>query len=196
MINSISKELYEVQIPSYNGEVKMLPFDLSNINNVPEQFKELVSKMIEFLPIKKGIAYLTIDGKFVESGKTQRRGGPHTDGNYLKENSWGGTSGWKVGGDGIGLTTEEHKLSYESNTGGMIICSDYPGCMGWNGKFDGFPNTGGDCSHLDLDEGFLLKPNTVYYGNSQWIHESLPLNESVHRNLVRITLPTDYTFVY
>ena len=89
MINSISKELYEVQIPSYNGEVKMLPFDLSNINNVPEQFKELVSKMIEFLPIKKGIAYLTIDGKFVESGKTQRRGGPHIDGNYLKENSGG-----------------------------------------------------------------------------------------------------------
>ncbi len=36
----------------------------------------------------------------------------------------------------------------------------------------------------------------VYYGNSQWIHESLPINDSVHRNLVRITLPTDYPFVY
>ena len=46
MINSISKELYEVQIPSYNGEVKMLPFDLSNINNIPEQYKEVEYQLV------------------------------------------------------------------------------------------------------------------------------------------------------
>lgn len=190
MITSISKELYEVQIPNHKGEIAMLPFDLSTLENIPSKFKSLVEKMIEFLPIKEGIAYLTIDGEHIESGSTQRRGGAHTDGNYLSK-GWS-TGGWKVGDNGTQLTEEEHILSYESKTGGMLICSDYPACRGWNGVFEGNPNTGGDCSHIDLDEGFLLKPNTVYYGNSQWIHESLPLQESVHRNLVRITLPLDY----
>jgi len=194
MITSISKELYPVSIPQHTGEIKMLPFDLSNLESVPSKFKSLVNKMIEFLPIKQGIAYLTIDGKLIEKGKTHRRGGPHTDGNYLQEGDWnrGDTGGWKVGGDGRALTPEEHKLSYESKTGGMIIASDYPACKGWNGIFNGKPNTGGDCSHIKLNEGFMLKPNTVYYGNSQWVHESLPISENVHRTLVRITLPKEY----
>jgi hypothetical protein len=51
---------------------------------------------------------------------------------------------------------------------------------------------GGDCSHIDLNGGFILKPNMIYYGNSQWIHESLPLEEEIHRNLIRITLPLEY----
>lgn len=194
MILSISKELYPVSIPQHEGEIKMLPFDLSNLEAIPAKFKSLVSKMIEFLPIKQGIAYLTVDGKLVEKGKTQRRGGAHTDGNYLQEGDWGGGggNGWKVGGNGRSLTPAEHKLSYESETGGMIITSNYPACKGWNGIFDGKPNTGGDCSHIKLDTGFMLKPNTVYYGNSQWIHESLPIDQTTHRTLVRITLPTEY----
>lgn len=140
MITSVSRELYEVQIPSHEGEIKMLPFDLSDLKSVPEKFRMLVAKMIEFLPTKTGEAFLTIDGKLVEQGKTQRRGGAHTDGNYLKYDDWGppgGGNGWKVGGDGRKLTKEEHKLSYESTTGGMIICSDYPACKGWNGIFEG-----------------------------------------------------------
>lgn len=197
MITSISKELYEVQIPNFTGEVKMLPFNLENLAEIPSQFKEMVAKMIEVLPIKKGIAYLTVDGKLVEKGKTQRRGGAHTDGNYLKEGDWGkgGGNGWKVGGDGRTLTKEEHKLSYENETGGMLIASTYPACKGWNGLFDGFPNIGGDCSHISLNEGFILKPNTVYYGNSQWIHESLPIDKTTHRVVARITLPVDYPVI-
>lgn len=194
MIISISKELYKVNIPSFKGEIKMLPFELSSVENVPKIFKDIVLRMIDFLPIKKGIAYLTVDGKLVEYGKTQRRGGPHIDGNYLRKGTWsdGGGHGWKVGDDGNSLTIEEHKLSYESKTGGMLICSDYPACMGWNGVFQGNPKTGGDCSHLNLGQGFMLKQNTVYYGNSQWIHESLNLDKTVHRTIIRITLPTNY----
>lgn len=194
MITSISKQFFEVQIPKHEGELKMIPFNLSNLSGVPEKFKALVDKMISFLPVKEGTAYLTVDGKTIEPGKTHRRGGPHIDGNYLKEGDWsnGGGNGWKVGGDGRTLTAEEHRKSYESNTGGMIICSDYPACKGWNGSFKSVPKTGGDCSHITLNEGFKLKANTVYYGNSQWIHESLPVNKRIHRTLVRITLPTTY----
>ena len=44
----------------------------------------MVTKMIEFLPIKLGIAYLTVDGKLVKGGQTHRRGGKHLDGNYYR----------------------------------------------------------------------------------------------------------------
>ena len=199
MIISISKPLYEVQIPTFTGEVKMLPFNLENLLEIPNQFKELVSKMIEALPVKKGIAYFTIDGKFVEKGKTQRRGGVHIDGNFLPSLKWGdgggngGGNGWKVGEGGRILSSIEHKLSYESKTGGMLIASSYPACKGWNGKFEGKAYVGGDCTRLQgLGEGFVLKPNTVYYGNSQFLHESLPIDKDVHRVLARITLPLDY----
>ena len=195
MITSISKELYEVQIPNFTGEVKMLPFNLENLAEIPKQFKEMVLKMIEVLPIKKGIAYFTIDGKTVEQGKSQRRGGVHIDGNYLPLLSWGngGGNGWKVGEGGRILSSIEHKQSYETKTGGMLIASTYPACKGWNGTFEGKPYIGGDCTRLEgLGEGFVLKPNTVYYGNSQWLHESLPIDNTTHRIVARITLPMDY----
>jgi hypothetical protein len=197
MINSISKELQAIVIPSFNGEIKMLPFDLKSLSEIPQEFKELIRSMIEVLPQKQGIAYLTVDGKVVEKNTTQRRGGAHIDGNYLPSLKWGsgngGGNGWKVGEGGRSLSSKEHKLSYQSTTGGMIIASNYPGCKGWNGKFNNDPGIGGDCTHLnDLGEGFILKPNTIYYGNSQFIHESLPIDKTVHRTLVRITLPMDY----
>lgn len=199
MITSISKELFKVKIPKYTGEIKMLPFDLSNLNEVPDRYKKLVTKMISFLPNKEGIAYLTIDGKKVNKGETQRRGGIHVDGNYLKEGDWsnGGGNGWKVGEGGSKLTSEEHKKSYKSKTGGMIITSTYSSSKGWNGKFKGNPKEGGDCSHIkNIGEGFTLKSHRVYYGNSQFLHESLPLNKKVHRTIVRITLPKDYPVIY
>lgn len=200
MITSISKELYKVRIPDYTGEIKMLPFNLETLAEIPEMFKALVIKMIEALPSKKGIAYLTMDGKLVEEGKTQRRGGVHIDGNFIQDVSeWGGGhggNGWKVGEGGRILSSEHHKLSYENKTGGMLIASTYPACKGWNGMFEGTPYVGGDCTRIKgLDEGFVLKPNTVYYGNSQFLHESLPIAKTTHRIVARITLPMDYPVI-
>lgn len=196
MITSISKELYEVQIPLHTGELKMLPFNLEDLAEIPGKFKGLVEKMIETLPIKKGIAYLTVDGKKVMAGQTQRRGGVHIDGNFLPSLKWGSSGGqndWKVGGDGRKINPEEHKLSYKNKTGGMLIASTYPACKGWNGVYKGEPGTGGDCTKVsNLGEGFILKPNVVYYGNSQFLHESLPIEETTHRVIVRVTLPMDY----
>jgi len=196
MIQSISKELCAVEIPRHEGQFKMMPFELSDLLTVPEKFRDLVGKMIESLPIKKGISFLTVDCREIQAGNSHRRGGAHIDGNYIPENSvkgnWGGGNGWKVGEGGRVLSSEHHKLSYESETGGMLIVSDYAACKGWNGDFEGKPYVGGDCTRVKLDEGFILKPNVVYYGNSQFIHESLPISENVFRHLVRITLPIDY----
>lgn len=199
MIISISKELGKIEIPSEEGigELKMVPFDLATLQGVPGKYTKLVLAMVEHLPKREGIGYLTLDGRTVQEGTTQRRGGAHIDGNYIPEDRSGGWSsagqgGWKVGEGGRELSSENHKLSYESKTGGMLIASTYPACKGWNGEFDGNPGIGGDCTHIELNEGFMLKPNHLYYGNSQFVHESLPLDKTVHRTIVRITLPIDY----
>lgn len=222
MIVSICKPVGEVIIPKYDGELSMIPFNLNDLSGVPKKFKALVRQMIKTLSDKNGVAFLTVHGKIINPGETQRRGGKHIDGNYLNINSasgwsngwagrpkntassfkgksWSGSNtgnGWKVGEGGTALTTEEHKRSYLTKTGGMLIASTYPACRGWVGEFEGQPNIGGDCTHLDTGEGFMLKPNTVYFGNSQFIHESLQINEVTHRTIVRITLPESYEFVH
>ncbi len=39
MITSISKELNEIKIPLFKGEVSMLPFDLSDLTTLPIEFR-------------------------------------------------------------------------------------------------------------------------------------------------------------
>ena len=174
----------------------MLPFDLETLNEIPLEFNSMVTNMIKFLPMKKGIAYLTVDGKLVKEGQTQRRGGMHIDGNYIHDiRSWGGGGGWKVGEGGRILSSEHHKLSYESQTGGMLIASTYPACKGWNGEFEGNPYVGGDCTRVKVGEGFMLKPHMLYYGYSQFLHESLPIDKTTHRVVARITLPMNYPLI-
>jgi hypothetical protein len=196
MIHSIAKPLNKISIPYFKGEVSMLPFDLSNLDTLPEQFRGTAKEMIKNFPNKTGTAFLTVHGKFVKKAKTLRRGAPHIDGNYMPQVSeWGntGTGGWKVGENGAKLSSEEHTLSYENKNGGMLIASNYSACKGWTGKFKGSAKEGGDCSHIKLNEGFMLDANKVYYGNSQFIHESLPLDKDIFRVLFRITLPMEHS---
>jgi hypothetical protein len=107
--------------------------------------------------------------------------------------SWGSStpSSWATGFLVGGLDEEQHFRQYCSNKGGMIISSNYEACYGWNGTFKGIPLDGGDSSHIDLSnlEKFKLEKNKVYIGNSTFLHESIPVNEDVKRQLIRITLP-------
>lgn len=203
MLISLSKDFGQVTIPSFEGEIKMLPFSLAMLNAIPDMFKELVNQMIAKLPYKYGTAYLTIDGRLVEKNTSHRRGGPHIDGNYIPEmcgwggSGTGGTQGWKVGEGGRALSTREHRLSYDHKAGGMLIASTHAACKGWHGVYPGKAGIGGDCSDIFcLDDGFILEANKLYYGTSQFIHESLPVTENVHRTLARITLPLNYPYLY
>jgi hypothetical protein len=195
MLKSKSKKIKTISFPEYRGDrVYMHEFDMSN-PTLPlgyERWESILKEIVDCSPKKTGKAYLTIDEKIVKKGESHRRGGPHTDGNYLF--GWGGGgSGWLTGEDGRFLPREKHEQQYCSDKGGMLIVSSYEACDGWNGEFEGQPNQGGDCSHLDLNnmEKFRLEKNTLYWGNSTFIHESLPLTEDVKRQLVRVTLPTD-----
>jgi len=221
MINSISVKLNKIEIPHFDGEISMLPFDLCDTSTLPDNFHNTVNDMVNNLPILYGEAFFTIHGKFVSKDRTMRRGAPHIDGNYINGPSIKGykrqLSGWSNPNPNPGWSTPNpnpgwensnpnhnpgwsshqplvngHKISYESATGGMLISSNYSACKGWNGVFDGIPNIGGDCSHIKLDDGFMLEANEVYYGNSQFIHESLPSDKDIHRVMIRITLPIEY----
>ncbi len=192
---SKSKEIGKIKLPEYKGDRVYMHEFLIEDPKMPrgyERWNETLKTIVSHSPKKTGKAYITIDEKLVKTGESHRRGGPHTDGNYLF--GWGGGgSGWLTGEDGRVLPREKHLQQYCSDKGGMLIVSSYQACKAWNGEFKGEPNQGGDCSHIDLSglESYNLKPNTLYWGNSTFIHESLPIEEDVERQLVRITLPAD-----
>jgi hypothetical protein len=198
-LTSKSFAMDTISLEGINEKIGMVPFDMATLAGVPDRLKSVIQKIIGGLPKLEGKAFLTVHTKDIEPNTTHRRGGAHIDGNYIESLSWctTGGNGWKVGGDGLHITPEEHILSYETKTGGMLIVSDYPACAGWNGEFKTKAKEGGDCSHLNLDpkDGFIMEPNRVYYGTSQFIHESLPISEKVTRTLIRITLPANYPYL-
>lgn len=197
IINSNVVMLNKIVLPKFEGLQLYMHKVSPNKINLPngfKKYKKIIESMLSMIPNFLDEMYVTIDEKFLQKGNSHRRSGPHTDGNYIY--GWGGGGGWLTGENGRHLSREKHVHQYLSNTGGMLIASDYSSCKAWKGNIEGEPNQGGDCSHLieklnNLDSLFLEK-NTVYFMNSTAIHESLPVDENVHRNLIRITLPSNF----
>ena len=191
-MKSIAIETGYIALPNYIGEKQTLPFDLETLADLPLEFVNIVKTMLSGIKAK-GTGFFTIHGKQLKKGETLRRPRPHTDGSYdQRVFDWGG--GWKVDQSGPKLTSDEHRRLYIAATGGLILASNFEACLGYTGEIEGEPGVGGDCSHLSLPEPFMLKRNTVYYGNNHFVHESLPMSEDVHRVFVRINLPEDHVF--
>lgn len=186
-----------ITLPLIEGEFSMIPFDLTTLDGLPDRFKQIAKQMIMGIKHIGGNAYFTIHGKKLKKGDTLRRGGAHTDGNYEPTEmdfGRGGGNGWKVGEGGRPVGHVMHDRQYVKNTGGVVMASNYHACNGWVGEYKETPEKGGDCTHFDLDEGFELEPNSVYYGNNHFIHESIPMKNDVHRVLARITMPEDHVY--
>lgn len=174
-----------ISLPLIVGETRMVPFDMSTFEGLTDKFKDLVKQMMAGIKHAGGTAYFTLHGKKLKKCMTLRRPGPHTDGNYEPHtNCWDTKPGWKV------------EDGYSRETGGLIMVSNYQSCLGWTGEYPGLPGNDGDCSHIDLDEAFMLEEDQVYYGNNHFIHESLPVTKDVHRVLARITMPEDHVYSY
>lgn len=182
-----------IELPFVNSEISMLPFDLVTLSGLPSEFHKTVLTMLNGVKAV-GTAFFTIHGKTLKAGKTLRRPAPHTDGNYEPVTMGFGGGGWKVGENGSPVNTDEHNRQYVSETGGIILATNYASCLGWNGEYSGLPSVGGDCRHIELDEPHLLKADTVYYGNNHFIHESLSVGKDVHRVFARITLPETHKY--
>ena len=197
MIISRFKEVGEINLPNIDGEFSMIPFDLSSLDGLSDEFKSVVNGMLKGVIHLGGVAFFTIHGKTLKKGETLRRGGAHTDGNYepINMSFGGGGGGWKVGEGGAKVGTDLHTRQYETQKGGIILASNYHACLGWSGDYDSTPNSGGDCTHIELGAPTKLKANKIYYGNNHFIHESLPMNDDVHRVLARITMPENHEFI-
>lgn len=201
MIDSNCLDMGIIELPQMTAELPMIPFNLSNLDGLKDEFKSIACEMINHLRIREGIAFLTVHGRYVDKSDTLRRGGAHIDGNYMNyipgkdfKSFGGGDNGFKLGENGPIETDPKHINSYENERGGIIMASTYSSCKGYKGRFSGSPKRGGDCTHIQLNKGFTLKPNRVYYGNNRFIHESLPIDKSTHRTLYRITLPITHEF--
>jgi len=195
---SRAKNMGQIVVPTYSGHESMIPFNIKTLEGIPEAFLSTVKAMLNNVPVKAGIAYFTIHGKKLIKNDTLRRGGPHTDGNYEPHQmdfGKSGGSGWKVGENGPRIHSPLHKRQYVKETGGLILASNYSSSVGWLGEYDEVPGVGGNCAHIELKDSFLLKENTIYYGNNHFIHESLPVNETVHRTMIRITLPETHEYL-
>lgn len=193
-IISKSKIIGSIELPLITGEFSMIPFDVNTFEGLTGEFLAIAKLMMKGLSNLSGIAYFTLHGKQLKKGGTLRRGAPHTDGNYEPVNMSFGGGGWKVGENGPAIDSDLHSRQYVSTSGGIIIASNFESCLGWNGVFDGDIGVGGDCRHIELNSPFMLKANNIYYGNNHFIHESLPVNEDVHRVMARITLPESHSY--
>jgi len=185
----------EIKLPKIIGHHSMIPFDLQSFDGLNQVQGTLAKSITRNITGLQGKAYLTIHGKILKSGDTLRRGGAHTDGNYEKYYMSFSGGGWKVGENGPPVGSKTHKRQYIKETGGIIMASNYVSCIGWVGEYNDTPRVGGDCSHIkNLGESFELNKNTIYYGNNHFIHESLPVQEDVHRVFIRITLPENHIY--
>lgn len=187
-------KLNKIELPMFSGEVSMVPFDLETLKGVPSKFVDVVLNMLKGVPNATGRAYLTVHGSYVEKGNSLRRPGKHIDGVYTDRFRWGG--GWKVSNAFRVLSKEDHDYSYNNNKGGILLCSNVSLCRAYIGEFEGEPGEGGDCSHIDTGEGFMLEDNTVYLGNSRMIHESMCNYKKAgfHRVFARVTMPENWEY--
>lgn len=192
-MKSLVRNMGEIQLPVISGEYAMIPFDCETLHGLPDQFKEIAKQMLSGVKAA-GTAFFTIHGKKLKAGQTLRRGGPHTDGNYEPHVMTFGGGGWKVGQDGPGINTALHNEQYNNPLGGIILATNYASAIGYIGDFDGLPNIGGDCSHIEVKDPFPLTANSVWYGNNHFIHESLPVEDDIHRVMARITLPKTHEY--
>lgn len=200
-MRSTFKKLKEVYLPEFSGtRILMLPFLMEDIGTLPNDlshYHQTVTELVDISPVKKGVAYLTIDEKEVKVNETHRMGGLHVDGigsegqtvsdciwatvglrNYIS--SMWSEGKWDEGADRIG---------------GMITVSNPAGCRAWNKLFVGKAKINGNCEHLreqfPESEATIFESSMAYWCNFSCVHESMMTKEGTPRTFVRLSMPSD-----
>lgn len=132
-----------------------------------------------------GLAHMTVDEKIITAGMSQRRPKPHVDGCFVPAiGKWGHEpgGGWLHGCNNVGTKLGRMPI---------IVAASVAGCRAWIGQFDAEPKNDGDLSHLQLDEGEVLKPGIGYLLSADCVHESMIMDQDVRRTFLRIALPVE-----
>lgn len=188
MLISGFKPLCAVSLPAPTQERQhyMWGFDVADPTVPPgfEDYLQTVKDLVVCAMVTAGKAFLTIDEKIVKAGMSQRRPGPHVDGQFMSDKAgrdWRhGGGGWNHGCNAVPLARMP-----------VIVASSVAGCRAWTGIFDGEPKNNGDLSHIadQLDEGTVLKPGVGYQLSPDCVHESMKFEADTPRTFIRIALP-------
>ena len=174
--------LAPVNLPAFEGDcIMMMPVQLGGI--LPKflnRWQNLFTQLCELATIKQGVGYLTIHEKTVEPKQTHRRGGLHVDGVFN-----GGIGPWGGGGGGWGPAG-----------GGMLTVSNVSGCRAWNqDSITGTIGNDGEADHfapqLKDSNSEIFEPEVAYWLDGLCIHESMPQPETVDRQFIRLSMPSE-----
>ena len=70
----------------------------------------------------------------------------------------------------------------------IIVAASVPGCIVYDGKFEGEPASDGDLEHIrgQLGPGYLLAANRGYLLSPDCVHESMVFESPTKRTFLRI----------
>jgi len=196
--------LKKVEFPKPRDiQINMMPFVLGDKASIPKSYQQYWPMICQCLknmdqsavrqgpegffvrsdrPSMKKIGYLTIHESWCEEGKSQRRGGLHTDSNppgnlepasLYKNYHWGG-----------GCTTTMKNGIYMANNV-ESSCRIWPNLLKDPGSVQGMF---GNLEHLRplLSPSSMMKPNTLYWLTDCTPHEGLPLKRRTYRQFFRL----------
>ena len=120
---------------------------------------------------------MTVDEKVVQPGMSQRRPGAHVDGCR-----WPETSCWRP----PAWAHYCNNLPVERMS--IIVAASVPGCIVYDGNFQGEPASDGDLEHIrdQLGPGYLLPAHRGYLLSPDCVHESMVFNAPTKRTFLRI----------
>lgn len=184
-------------------------------------YTPVIDHMLSCLKDRAAVCYITIDEKVVHN-TTHRRAGAHVDHNWYEgvgmhqgntghmpapAPQWSPKPQWRTNNGHLPAprqpVTPSHSpartgihngLVMDEFNGGMLLASNYAACQVWKGDFAGTIGEGGCCKAIDFSTlaTEVMPANAVYYLNPLGIHESLPITDTVERQLVRINFHPDY----
>lgn len=157
-----------------------LPADL-------QRWQPTVDAMLDGIDVD-GPIYLMVDEGIVGAGQPQRRPGLHVEGYWIAaaQRHGGGGGGHCGAWKGDGWATCDFSAPEAT-----ILASNIRASRALAGQYHGDPREGGACSHLDISDltEVALQADRVYAGNVAMLHESLPVDVTCMRTLVRLTVP-------
>lgn len=207
------KKLKDVFLPGFDTDrfipntvfnytrVLMLPILMEDIESLPNDlahYKQTVLELVELSPVKEGVAYLTIDEKFVKKGDTLRKKGLHVDGIGSEDRSANGV--WATSGIQsyiVSMWDEGAKKWHQGAAaiGGMLTVSNPAGCRAWDKDFTGRIGYNGCCEHIRHvfpdAEATVFEAGVAYWCNAACVHESLPVDKDMERTFVRLSMPSN-----
>ena len=187
ILQSSYHDLGQVVLPEWQGRQRyMYTFDPSNpvMEGWFEDYHDAVVELCKSANITATEAHMTVDEKIVLPDMSQRRPGAHVDGRFMPEQNRWGHGDPPPGGGGWAHYCNRIPMDRMS----VIVASSVPGCIVYEGKFDGEPKNDGDLEHIrdQLGEGKLLPANHGFILSPDCVHESMIFSEPTKRTFLRI----------